>query len=116
MKFYEWNNKGFIECDVFAELSREEFKIIEGNLNPRELQHCSMDDEHYFAFVNTKHKIIAPLKTLAYAFGGMYDELPIGVELANVKIDISEYQLEDEKFLVKLAENSNKLINNIGNE
>lgn len=111
MKFYEWNNKSFIECEIFAELSREEINMLLNNSNSRELQCASLDDEHYFAFINTKHKVVAPLKTLAYAFGGMYDELPIGEELANVKIDIGEYRLEDEDFLIKLAQNSYMLKN-----
>ncbi len=71
MQTYRWT--GFGTYDYFIECSTDEMEAIRYVLP--DIKITGYKDKYYF-LLDSKHKVIEGLPTLAHAFGGMYDELP----------------------------------------
>ena len=95
-----WNGVG--DYDVLLSLSEQEMREL--------TKHYGVDwsffttgpsksfDDTYFCFASFSRRKLALLPFLSLAFGGMYDELPIGDEQNPVTLVFSDYSLEEFSF------------------
>lgn len=95
MQFFEWNNKGVGDFDIFVMMCEDEKNAIVAHYNTAKAEGVSFfDEEKYFYFINTKKRTITPMPMLSLAFGGQYnDSLPYGSQIKDFKLDITEYAL-----------------------
>ena len=49
-----------------------------------------------FFFIDSKNKVMTPMKVLAYAFGRQYTVLPIGNRIEDFVFEAEEYQWKEE--------------------
>ena len=50
---------------------------------------------HYYCFASFSRKALSLLPFLSLAFGGMYDEMPVGDEGVPAALDYSQFTLEE---------------------
>lgn len=105
MKFYRWDHENahwFNDCDVFMECSpnevvelwkkthNEEFMLYVGKPDVIDNQGTAK----FYYFLNTREKTFTPMRSLAYAFGGMYgDDIPVQKELHGFRFEQEKYRL-----------------------
>ncbi len=100
MQAIEWRGIGDYDC--LLTLSEEEMRDLAARYGVdwsffTEGPAKSFDDK-YFCFVSYSRKALALLPFLSLAFGGMYDELPLGDKAYPVEIDFSGYTMEEFSF------------------
>ena len=88
-----WNGAG--DYDLFVTLSEQEARKLADyyGLGESSWQRSYLG-ERFFCLVSTSRKALALLPFLSLAFGGMYDELPMGCEEYPVQINYAAYTLE----------------------
>lgn len=98
MKAYKWNGIG--GYDLFLSLSETEMREIAEyyNVDWSFFNSSNTLGSDYFCFVSFSRKTLALLPFLSLAFGGMYDELPVGSEEQSPELNLSEYSLEEFRF------------------
>lgn len=94
MQFFEWHNSYFGDYDFFAILNeREKTQLVMHHRTPL-AESASFGDEKYYYLVDSNRKIITPIHSLAYIFGGQYnDNPPYGTEVFNFNFNITDYKL-----------------------
>lgn len=104
MRFLEWNNTSFLQCNILAVLTSKELEAVNILFPKDNLQSATLDDEAFYLFIDTKAKRMAPMSKLSYAFGGGYNGYPpYGDELIGLKIDFSEYTVVNDSYFIELA-------------
>ena len=92
-----WNGVG--DYDALITLSEQEMKALASHYQVDwsffETGPAKHWDDAYFCFVNHTRKVLALLPFLSLAFGGMYDELPMGNEKCPIHINYAQYTLEE---------------------
>lgn len=92
IEYYEWLNEAVGDFDLFAAMDQAAYdRILERFGDAAKTSY--MDGRYYF-FLNSKRKLITPMPFLALAFGGMYDELPIGARKPDFDPRWEDYSLE----------------------
>ena len=96
----DWLGTG--DYNVLLTLSEQEMRAL--------AKHYSVDwsffttgpskhfDDRYFCLASFSRKALALLPFLSLAFGGMYDELPLGDVQTPITVDYSQYCLEEFSF------------------
>lgn len=92
IEYYEWLNEAVGDFDLFAAMNQAAYDQVLGQFG--NAAKTSYLDGKYFFFLNSKRKVITPMPFLALAFGGMYDELPIGERKPEFNPRWEEYSLE----------------------
>ena len=95
-----WNGIG--DYDAFITLTEQEMRELARSYNVdwsffTTAPSKSWGDE-YYCFVSYTRKALALLPFLSLAFGGMYDELPMGNDREQIQINYAEYTLEEFAF------------------
>lgn len=91
MRLYEWLYPEVGDYDLFIVADKREMNSIVSQFGDT-AKTVSIRDEYYY-FVNTQRKTISPLPFLALAFGGQYDESPVGKQIFRSSLDLKNYQL-----------------------
>lgn len=103
--FYQWLNPFFGTYDLLGFFSEEEMPRLRNLYGDRVMTAASWPGENLkdvefekvrFFFVDSKNKVITPMKVLAYAFGGQYTVLPIGKREENFEFLADEYQWKED--------------------
>lgn len=103
--FYQWLNPFFGSYDLLGFFSEEEMTRMRSLYGDRVMTAASWPGEYLndvefekvrFFFVDSKNKVITPMKVLAYAFGGQYTVLPIGKREENFEFLADEYQWKED--------------------
>ena len=88
MKFFTWNNINLTDADLFVRIEEDEIENLKSSF-PQISESCVEFDDAYFGFVDSKKKTFTPLRTVAFAFGGQYNDCPpYGDEVKDVGIDL----------------------------
>ncbi len=94
MRFFVWNNKRIVAADLLVLIDDREIGKVDALL-PEASKCCSNRDKTYYCFLDTKRKIIIPMRKLSYAFGGMYNgDMPYGDEVTDMTIELKGYTWE----------------------
>ena len=103
--FYQWLNPYFGTYDLIGFFSEEEMPRLEklfgkSVASAAEWPGEGMQDVEFekvrFFFVDSKEKVVTPMKVLAYAFGGQYTTLPIGKRVEDFVFHPEEYHWKED--------------------
>lgn len=103
--FHQWLNPFFGTYDLLGFFSEEEMPRLADRFGEDVTTSASMHGEHLkdvefdkvrFFFIDSKNKVITPMKVLAYAFGRQYTVLPIGKRIEEFVFHVEEYQWKED--------------------
>ena len=103
--FHQWLNPFFGTYDLLGFFSEEEMPRLEECFGEGVKEAAMMHGERLkdvefekvrFFFIDSKNKVITPMKVLAFAFGRQYTVLPIGKRIENFVFEAEEYQWVDD--------------------
>ena len=103
--FHQWLNPFFGTYDLLGFFSEEEMPRLEGCFGEGVKEAAMMHGERLkdvefekvrFFFIDSKNKVITPMKVLAYAFGRQYTVLPIGKRIEEFVFHAEEYQWKED--------------------
>ena len=96
MTAYKWNGVG--DYDALLRLSEEEMRVLSDYYHVDWSYFTEGPSKsfngNYFCFVSFSRRKLALLPFLSLAFGGMYDELPLGDHQDIEGLNFSIYSLE----------------------
>ena len=91
-RYWEWKNKYFGNYNVLAAFKISETEHLV-SLFGEEMRQAARRDDEIFFFLDTAGRNITPMKVLAYAFGGQYnDDPPYGKQIKDFAFQANEYK------------------------